>query len=311
MILNSINAVLPLFMMCLIGVLAKKLNIIDEKTGKKMGWLAYNILFPCSFFLSTYNGKGKIDLQPKTIILVIAIEIITFLLAMLVAKLTFKEPDERGPVQQTIFRSNMILFGTSLANYMLSAEQAAVYTISLLIILPMQNLGSVLGKEIYGNSKDGKIDYVKTIKNVLLSPYTVAIIVALIVVKLNIELPQFIKTTCSNLGSAASPLQLIILGSSLKMGGLKSNISKLIIGVFIKLVLVPAIFVPVIILFNLSYVESFIVLLLCAAPSAITAFTVSQQAGWKMDYVNQMIVFTTILSLLSLTFWMYILQVLV
>ncbi len=304
---ESIRIVLPLFIMTAVGILVGKLGFLDDHTMKQLNRIIYDVLFPCSFFASTYNSAGKINIGADFIILIFVLEIVSFAATYCIAKYSSKDVAKQGALHQGMFRSNMILFGTAIASSMLSSDEVGVYTVSLLIILPLQNIGSVIGKELFGSNEEG-VTVWSVLKGVMTNTHVVAIILGLIVGNLGIRIPDLILKVCTDFGSCGSPIQLLVLGATLRFDDAFSDIKLVSIGVLVKLFLMPAAGLASIYLLHLSYAESFVILLLCAAPTAVTIFTISMRSKWDVSLANKLILYSTIVALLSLTMWMYFLE---
>lgn len=307
--INSINIVLPLFIMAAVGVLVGKLGWLDEKTRSQLNKIIYDVLFPCSFFASTYNSAGKITISKNFILLIIGIEVVSFIITFFIAKAIGKNIKEKGALHQGMFRSNMILFGTAIASSMLQSDEVGIYTISLLVILPLQNIGSVLGQQLFGDGST-KTNFMKVLKGILTNTHVVAIVLGLVIGNLGIKIPDLLLKVCTDFGSAGSPVQLLVLGATLKLGSVKNHIKQLTVGVVVKLLLMSLMVVPFLSIFNLSFAESFVIMLLCSAPTAVTIFTISMKSGWDIDLANNMILYTTVFGLFTLTLWMSVLQML-
>ena len=306
-IMLSINAVIPLFIVMGAGYYIGRTGLVDSKTSKKISTMAFRVLMPFHLFNSIYSGSGTLMLSHRLLVWILVVEVVSFFAAYLVALAASKERSVRGSLHQGIFRANMLVFGLPIAQSILDPDGVALFTVALLLILPVQTLGSILGRELFGEG-ESEIRWGKALMRSFINPNTLGMLVGVVFVLLNIELPECVLSGIQDIGSIASPLCLLLIGAGFEVTGLRSHIKALGIGVFCRLFLIPLLFVPLLLWGGLTYAENFIVVLLCSAPTATSIYTIVEEGGLDKGMAKEMIIVSTLFSLLSLTFWVYILQ---
>ncbi len=298
----SIDAILPMFILVGIGMVLSRFSILTDQGVKEFNNLAFNILTPIMFFDNVYSTGGKIAASLTLAVLILVIHVIEFLIAMATAHLICKDDEQKGVVQQLTFRSNMILFGTAIASAVLSTEELGFYSIAMMFILPIQNAGSALAQNLY--STKGTVNTVgKILKDVIVSPLNVGVVLGYLFAIAGISIPSFAQSAITQMSDAALPIGSILLGASLSVGNISSNLRTIIPVTIVKLLVLPLLMVPLIPLFNLTLVESYILMMLCAAPSATMTYTISVIEDWDVELACEAIIFNTVCSFFTLTLW--------
>ena len=145
------------------------------------------------------------------------------------------------------------------------------------------------------------------IKIILKSPPTYAVIVAVIFLYFDLEMPKVVINTVMLLGYAMIVLILMSLGVSLtqlKVFSLKdsiiSSIGRVIIGPIIGFLIIK--------IFNLSGFAAGVLLIQSAMPSAILTYLVAEMYSPKkvVDSISSMIVVSTLMSLITVPIIVFI-----
>lgn len=173
------------------------------------------------------------------------------------------------------------------------------------VIVPMFNVLSVIILEIF---RGGKVNIKHMIKSVLTNPLIIASFIGLTMLILNINIPTFLHKTIGDISKIATPLSLIILGGSFSFSAIKGHIKPIIFGVCGKLILVPAIFLPISIFLGFRNVELASLMIMLSAPTAVSSFTMSQQMDSDSELAGQIVVFTSAFSIITVFLIIFILK---
>jgi len=143
-------------------------------------------------------------------------------------------------------------------------------------------------------------------KGIVRNPLIIASVLGLITLLLKIELPSLAVKAISDLGSVATPLCLVTLGASLDFSSFSANRKEIMIGTTSRLIVLPLIFIPLAILFGFRGPELASLAVLVAAPASASSFTLAQQMGGDNTLSAQLLVSTTLLSVVTVfgIFWM-------
>lgn len=299
----SINVVLPLFLTMCLGTFLRKINIFDEIFLKKANNFIFKALLPTLLFKNIYTSKISDVFNGKVVLFAVLIVFILIMLLVVIVPKFEKENKNRGVLIQGMFRSNFVLFGIPLATNIAGSEGATITAMLIAIVIPIYNLSCVVILNIY--SKDN-LDFKETFKDIAKNPLIIGSITGVLTSVLNINLPLTIEKTISDIASIATPLALIILGGEFEIGNVYKNKKYIVIVSFVKLILVPAIVMPVAILLKFRGPELVALFAMAAAPIAVSSFTMAQQCDSNYELAGQIVFITTILSSFTIFVFTYI-----
>ena len=110
------------------------------------------------------------------------------------------------------------------------------------------------------------------------------------------------------MSKVATPLALFILGGSFKFNDIKGNLKYIIIGVGGRLILVPGICIPIAIMLGFRNVELATLMIMLAAPTAVSSFTMAQQMEGDGELAAQLVVFSSAFAVVTIFLWVFIIK---
>lgn len=302
-IIISFNVVFPLFLIIALGYLLKKINLWDDHTIKIMNNTAFKSFLPILLFYNVYKTNLQSGLNLKLMVFASSCVIISFIVLCICVPIFEKENKRRGVLIQGIFRSNFVLFGLPIAISLFGENNTGVTSILIAVIVPIYNFLAVITLEIF---RGGKISFKKIIKGIVTNPLIIASLLGVLMLILDWELPYVIEKTVSDLSKVGTPLALAILGGSFEFKSIYSHIKQLIFGVIGKLILIPGIFIPIGVALGFRGLELGTLITIFGAPGAVSSFTMAQQMDADGELAGQLVVFTSLFSIITMFFWIFI-----
>lgn len=145
----------------------------------------------------------------------------------------------------------------------------------------------------------------KTIKNVLTHPCLVAIYLGHLCMVTQVQLPSVILNSVKYIGNCNSALTMFIVGTILTDAPLKSIVSRDTVKFsLLRLALLPAAALGVGLL-NLEPTALGVSVLMTGMPAGATAAIFAAKYGSDAPFAARNVVFTTLLSMLTLPLWAY------
>lgn len=308
-IFHSLNAVVPLFIIGIIGYFFHKIRGIGEQTIEQINAFIFDILYPVQFFYSIYTGGIGNKFRISFLAVIFGGSFAAFGVSYLVAKKLTGEREKQGVLQQAFFRGNMVVFGTAIASSIFTPQQESFYLLAMAPILLIQNVGMMFGMHLFGIG-DSDFSFVHSIRESIFSPQIVSIIIGVITVALGIKLPTIVDATFDSLSGVATPLCLMLIGAGMKIEkNEEMDIRLLMRALVIKIIVLPVIVFGLLCLLKLEFVEAFIVLLMFTAPPSLSVCVVSRRMKWDIQFASLMLVASTAAALVTLTIWIYLLQI--
>lgn len=127
---------------------------------------------------------------------------------------------------------------------------------------------------------------------------------------IKIEMPIIVNKTFTYLANTATSLALISIGASFDKGEAIKRLKPAIAATFVKLIALPLIVLLAAYHIGFTSSEMVAILVMVASPTTVSCYVMSK--NMKNDYVltSNIIVLTTLLSSITLTFWIFILRAL-
>lgn len=301
----SFNVVTPLFIIMSLGYYLKYIKLLDKQTLNVMNSVCFKVFLPILLFFNIYQSDVKSSFNINLITFSVSSIVILFVvLCFLIPKIE-KDNKKRGVMIQGIFRSNFVIFGMPIATSIYGEGNIGTTALLIAVIVPLFNLLSVISLELF---RDGEINLKKILKGIITNPLIIASAIGILFVTLNITLPTFIEKSVSDIAKIATPLSLILLGGSFSFSHIKEYLNHTIIIVFNKLIFVPLIFIPIAIKLRFRGIELLTILLIFAAPVAVSTFQMSKQMDGDSTLAEQSIVFTCLFCIPTVFLWILTLK---
>lgn len=303
----SINVVAPICLLLVLGYVVKQLKLFDDHTVSQMNSVAFKAFFSVMMFQNIYTTEIADAFNPMLLAFALGSIFICFGAMCILVPLIEKDNAKRGVMIQGIFRSNFVLFGVPVAGSLLGTTGLGATSILIAVVVPTFNVLAIIILEFY---RGGKVNFKNIIMGISKNPLVLGGITGAVALILNIQLPQFLEKTISDIASITSPLALFLLGASFEFSAVKGNLRNLIIAVAGKLVVVPIIFLPIAISLGFTGLELVSLLVLFASPTAVSSHTMAINMGGDGDLAGQIVVFTSCLSVITMFLWIFTLKTL-
>lgn len=301
----SLNVVLPLFITMSLGYFLKYLNMFDNNTLDTMNNITFKSFLPMLLFYNIYKTDLQGVFNLKLMIFSATCVIALYLILYLIVPLIEKDNKKRGALLQGLFRSNFVIFGIPITESLFGSEKVGVAALLIAVIVPLFNILSVLALETF---RGGKPDFRKISIGIIKNPLIIASCLGILTLLLKIKIPTAIEKTISDVSKIATPLSLILLGASFKFDNIKKYLKQTTIAVVGKTILTPCIILPICIMFGYRGVELTTLMIIFAAPTAISSFTMAQQMDSDSDLAGQIVVFTSAFCVVTVFMWIFILK---
>jgi predicted permease len=304
----AFDVVLPLFLMMALGYFIKCIKMVDDGTLKKMNNVVFRVFLPILLFYNIVSTDLTTAFNGPLILTAVLFVLGEFGLCMIVVPLVEKEKRRRGVLIQGIMRSNFVIFGLPVL-VSLCGEGSNTGAVSLVIavVVPMFNAFSVIGLEI---NRGGRLNFFKILKSVAANPLIIASVLGLVMLALGLKLPQVLLKPVGDLAKVATPLALVILGAEFNFSSIKGCARQLVMGVTGRLVVMPLIFLTIAILLGFRGEELIALMVMLAAPPAVSSFTMAQQMDGDSELAGGLVVFGSLFAVLTMFLWIFALKTL-
>ena len=315
----SVNAVLPLIICMAAGYLFRRTKLVDEGFCRKCNTFCFKTFLPLMIFMNVYNSDLESAVQPGAFLFAAAAVLVIFAAAFLIIPRIVKKGsvDSAGsPVSaasrqavliQCIFRSNFVIFGYQVVANVYGAGEAAVASVMAAIVVPLYNVLAVITLEYFTNSKNGLRP---VILGIIKNPLIIGAVAALLFKLSGLTLPAPLYTGLSDMAGMATPLALVVLGGTFHFDALRRNAGALAIGTLGKIVVSPLIMVPIAAALGFRDANLLSLVIVFASPAAVNSYTMAAAYGHDPELAGQLVVVTSVLSMVSVFGWIFLLRTL-
>ena len=289
----AVQVVLPMTMMVGVGVLFRIFKVADGPTMKKVDNMIFKVFMP---MLSFYNIYKTDFTQLKTIGYILygaAGLLILFFLAMFLVLKLVKPVPTAASFGQAIFRSNYLIFGAAVAESIYGEGNIGFVTLLGAVAVPMYNALSVILLE---KARNGNASTKKLLLAIAKNPTVIATAAGLTINFTGIVLPDLVLEVVQDLAGLTTPLSFLSIGVTLSLG-LVAKKAYLFSAVALRLVIIPAIFVPLGAMLGFRGQELCALMILFAAPTAVSSYPMAVAMDADGDFAAQMVAYTTVFCL--------------
>ena len=300
-IIVSFNVIAPVFFLMVLGyLLVNYTSLADRKLTKQANAIVFKIFLPCMLFYNVYQSDigAEIHSRIKLCIWAAGGLLILFVLLCLIVPKVVKQENQQGVVIQGIFRSNYVIFGVAVGQNMYGVKSTTTAAILSAILVPMYNFLAVVALSIFGEKRE--TDWKKIILDIVKNPLIISSVLGIIFSLLGIRLPTAVDTTVQDLAKLSTPIAFMILGGDLDFSKVKGNLKVASVVLTIKLMILPLIMIPMIVMMGYRDADLLSGLLAYQTPVAVSSYIMAQQAGADGQLAGQLVVFSSVLSIFTL-----------
>lgn len=316
----AINVTSPIVLMVAIGYVLKKMKMLDAGVAKVLNKLVFRVFLPAMLFLNMYKIESLADVNFGFVWYTVIATVVLFAAAIVGVILFTKENPKRGALLQSVFRANYALVGIPLATSLFGVEGAIAATVLSAFIVPTFNALAVVGLCFF--SSDKKVNVKSILIGILKNPLIQSIALGFVALGIRALFVRWgitfrlsdvepIYKTLSNLSSVATPLALIVLGAQFELSAIPELKKYIAFGVLARNLIVPVLGLGIAYLlgcFSGAHFATFVAVF--CTPVAVSSVPMAQEMDADVSLAGQLVVWSTLLSALSIFLASYVLKVL-
>jgi len=264
--------------------------------------LVYYILFPALLIQSISFTPISASSAGRLLAVSILLCLAGYLAAWLARPILKPRPIALASLAQCAYRFNTYI-GFSLATALAGSEGQAVMAVVVGFSVPLANVLAVKSLARF----QGTNVWLEILKN----PLVLATLVGLLLNFSGIGLDNTINITLSKVGNSAIPLGLLCVGASLSLAGGSQDRAVISWILGIRLLVMPVFAFILAFLLGLSPLETNILVLFASLPPASAAYILAARMGGDGRSVATAISIGTVISVLTIPFWLFVGQKLV
>ncbi|MFA6274215.1 MAG: AEC family transporter [Candidatus Paceibacterota bacterium] len=302
--IQILTIIAPLFVIIFVSALLQKFEKIKEGWSEVLNEFALKIGLPVLMFSTLTKVQFSFSTEGKMVIANSIFILISLGIGLIIGKIL--------KLDKQMYRTLFICFVFGNIGYLgipvliQIAGEGIIPVASLITAIYLFWMFSVgIGYLDYLTGKDEKTVVKDIVKNIFLNPIIIAVILGIIIGSLQIKLPNILIKSLDMVNLAVTPIVLIVIGLFIgksKLGKLTEWLPIFIFS-FFTLMILPAGFYLVTKLLGYSSTQFSSSIIQAAMPLAITPFALADKYNLDKTFIARSIVLSTILSIISLPFW--------
>lgn len=301
----SFGAVAPLCLLISLGYLLRSKNLIDENAAEQLNRVTFRVFIPVLLFNNIYKTDIREVVQIDLIIYTVLSIFAAWVLSFIIAALTEKDPATRGAMIQGMYRSNFTLYGLPIVIFLFGDSRVGITSFMVALVVPIVNILAIITFEL---CRGGKTSFRRVIVGCFKNPIMIGSLFGIAALLLKIRFPEFLDTSIKTVASLAVPMSLLVMGARFNLKATKRKQWKLLLTVTVKLIVLPAIFLPIAIKLGFRNVELATLMAFFASPTAIVSYPMAVQMDSDGEFACNNVIFTTIISCVTVFLCICVLQ---
>lgn len=298
-LLFSLNMSLPLFALLGLGFVLMKKDLFSEDYVARTTNLVYYVMLPAKLFLDIAGTDLKAAFDPKYMGVAFAGVILQFIVAWGCGNLLCRDKRRQSAFAHACFRGNFAYLGMALLQNIYNTPAVASTAVILALVLPLYNIQGVILLTI--KEGDGHIHVGKILIGILKNPMVLAILAGLPFAYFQVELPYVVTKSLGYLQVATSTMALLVVGASIKLDAIRSDLPILLRVSGVKLLLMPAIWAVMAVAAGLTAEQTVTLTIVGSMPAAVNVYIITDKLGGDGKLACGAVVVTHLLSLFTMT----------
>jgi hypothetical protein len=295
----------PVFAMLFLGVVLKRLRLIDAAFINTASTLVFCGTLPTLLFLGIVKADLNSALQPALLLYFVLATLGCFLLAWGWAIWRCPQAD-RGVYTQGAFRGNNGIVGLALATAMYGDYGLSLGAVLGGVVILCYNTLSAIVLAIY--SPEAKTDVWSLTKSVLRNPLIIGVLAAIPFAWWHIQLPGWLMVSAEYFAKMSLPLALICIGGTLTLASLRQGSGVAISSSLMKVLWLPLVATVGAWLWGFRDADLAILFLYFVSPTAAASFVMAKAVNGNHQLAAAIIVITTLASVLTTNLGLLLLQ---
>lgn len=302
------NTVAPIFFIVFLGIVLKRIRLIDEPFVATASRLVFSVTLPTLVFMAISRTDFHSVFNPHQLTYFFGATLITFALLWWLAARWIKDGRDLGVFIQGAFRGNYGIIGLAVSYNLFADAGLAQASILLAMVIPLYNVLSILALTLPMH-RDGGLKISRALLEIVRNPLIIAVALALPFSFMGWALPEVIAKTGRYFANLTLPLALLAIGGSLSLKSLRNTSALAFWATSAKLVIIPALLTLGAWVYGFRGQELAMLFILFGCPTAAASFVMAKATGGNAQLAANIILTTTLGSVLTLSAGIYLLRI--
>lgn len=302
--LHIANTIVPIFAIIALGWAVRNWNFLPAELIGPLNRLVFYLAIPAMIFREVAGASFGAHFHPLLLVGTTVPVLAVFVLASGAGVLVSIPRRDAGTFLQSAFHGNLGYIGLAVAYYFLGKEGFTSASILAAFLMLLQNFLAILGLQLFSLKNEGGYRAGFVVRRVIGNPVILSALAGIAFSLSRLPLPGAVDRSLSILSGMALPLALLVIGSSLSFGLIRSHVKLALSAGLIKLSLLPAIGFAFYRWFGLSTDEFLPGLVLLASPTATVTYVMAGEMHGSPQLASAAVSISTLLSCVSFILWL-------
>ncbi|HLR21580.1 MAG TPA: AEC family transporter [Tissierellaceae bacterium] len=299
--LLTLQNVSVLFLLIVVGYIVGKVGIITEKGQRELSDLVLKVTMPATIILALQleYTQERFNTALRIMAIVAVSYIVMIILSKLIARIYNVNEGQRDIIEVGSLLPNTSFMGYPIVLSILGGE--ALFFAVLGSGLIFEVVAWTYGVFTISKNADQDVE-TNLVKDILLSPGILAIIIGFILFMFSITIPEPLSSTMGLLSQATSPLAMVVVGILLSRSNIKECVTsiRLYIIALVRLLIFPLLIFFVLSLLGFSGMEIVIPVIMLGMPTAAYVAMFAANVDNDANLASQIVFVSSLLSLITI-----------
>jgi malate permease and related proteins len=298
-----LDIIFPIFLLIGAGAVLQRAIRLDLST---LSTLMVYFLLPAVCFVNIYESKMSSELISHTLVFLMLFNMVLILTSMLIAKVNKFNRKLTATFKNSMVLSNSGNYGLPVSELVFAANPAGM-SIQIIISIFQNLLTFTYG---FFNSVSADSSGREILRKIMRLPVIYALLLAILLKLLHIEIPQFLWKPIENSSNAFLAVALVTLGAQVAFLRI-TRISRPIVWIVIgRLIISPIVGLLVIFILGLTDITAQALFIASSFPSSRNSALLALEYDNYPEYASQAVLLTTIISSITVAVVVYLSKIL-
>lgn len=307
--LFSLNVTMPIFVIILLGGFLRRIGLLTEGFSSVADKLVFKVALPVQLFRDIATMDIRSDFSWRFVLFCMAATTVMFAACWLIGAVFLKDRRMVGAFAQASARGSAAILGIAFVENIYGSS--GMTPMMIVAAVPLFNIYSVIILSL--SSSEGGLSRTvvrRTLKGIVTNPIILGIAAGMVWSLCTLPYPPILSKSVSYVAGTATPLALLVLGATFKGREALQKIGPTVAATLLKLFLIPLAIFPVAIAMGFRGSELVAIMIMLGSPTTVTCYIMAKNMGGDETLTASVVMSATLLSSVSLTFWVFLMKTL-
>ena len=309
----SINATSPISLTMLLGMLLRRLGMMDDRFADYLNAFVFKVALPVLLFQDLATQGFVAAWDGRFVLFCFVVTAASMAAIVLLSRLVVRDVPQRGEFVQASYRSSAAILGIAFINNVYGNSPTTMAALMILGSVPLYNVFAVVVLTLTaggdGSSRPSVGSMVrKAAHGVVTNPIILGIAAGFAWSLLGLPVPKILASTISNVAVLATPLGLMAMGAQFRFRSARGSLGVAGVASLIKLVGLVAVFMPLAIHLGFRNQQLIALLVMLGSASTVSCYVMARNMGHDGVLTSTIVMMTTAGCALTLTMWLWMLR---